>query len=77
MCVVNVYQPGPITGTFNVDTGAGGVSSPNPVNLFSETYLRAGISEVCPRCNVPGVTDASAIGQSGTCSNTSTTSSRA
>ena len=70
---VNVYKPGPITGTFNLDTGAGGVSTPNPVNLTSETYLRAGISEVCPRCNVPGVTDASAIGQTGTCSSTSTT----
>ena len=28
---------------------------------------------MCPRCIVPGVTDATAIGQSGTCSGTSTT----
>ena len=43
------------------------------MNLFSDTYLQSGKPEVCPRCVVPGVTDSTAIGQSGTCSGTSTT----
>ncbi len=73
VCVVNRFQPGPITGTFDVSSGEGGVANgPNPVNLFSDTYLRIGNSnEVCPRCNVPGAGDASALGKSGTCSSTS------
>ncbi len=72
VCVVNRFQPGPITGTFDVASGEGGVANgPNPVNLFSDTYLRIGNSaEVCPRCVVPGINDGSALGQSGSCSST-------
>jgi hypothetical protein len=72
VCVVNRFQPGPITGTFDMVSGEGGVASgPNPVNLFSDTYLRIGNSaEVCPRCVVQGVNDSAALGQSGKCSST-------
>jgi hypothetical protein len=74
VCVVNVFQPGPITGNFDLASGTGGEGGgPNPVNLFSETYLRTGVPDVCPRCTVPGVNDATAIGKSGTCSGTSST----
>ncbi len=42
VCLVNRYQPGPITGEFDLASGAGGegASGPNPVDLFSDTYLR-------------------------------------
>jgi hypothetical protein len=74
VCVVNVFQPGPITGNFDLASGTGGEGGgPNPVNLFSETYLRTGVPDVCPRCTVPGVNDATAIGKEGTCSSTAST----
>ena len=49
VCVVNDYQPGPITGTFDLGTGAGGDPNPNPVNLFSDTYPAVQASLRCAR----------------------------
>jgi len=75
VCVVNRFQPGPITGTFDLASGAGGegAGGPNPVNLFSETYLRVGFPDVCPRCVVAGDNSSNALGKSGTCSQTAST----
>ena len=70
VCVVNRYQPGDLTGTFNLQTGVAGTSSPNGnlVPLFSDVYLRTTFPEVCPRCNIPG--GGGDLGSVGTCSNT-------
>src|SRR5262249_27223891 len=70
VCVVNRFQPGDLTGTFNLQTGDSGTTSPNGnlVPLFSDVYLRTTFPEVCPRCNIPG--GAGDIGSVGKCSTT-------
>lgn len=69
VCVVNNYQPGDLSGTFNLQTGeAGTAQNPNLVKLFSDVYLRSSFPEVCPRCVVPG--GGGGIGSVGKCSNT-------
>src|SRR5262249_42718857 len=49
VCVVNRFQPGSLSGTFNIQTGADGLGSPdgNLVPLFSDIYLRTTFPEVC------------------------------
>jgi len=70
VCVVNRFQPGDLTGTFNLQTGEAGTSSAsgNLVPLFSDIYLRTTFPEVCPRCNVPG--GGGDLGSVGKCSST-------
>jgi hypothetical protein len=69
VCVVNRFQDATLTGTYNVQTGAGGSADrPNVVRLLSDVYLRSSFPEVCPRCTP---TDASGgIGSTGKCSGT-------
>lgn len=63
VCVINRYQPGPVTGTFDLATGQG----QSLVKLFSEVYLRSGLGdEVCPRCG------SGPVGSTGRCSGTAT-----
>jgi hypothetical protein len=63
VCVINRYQPGPVTGSFDLATGQG----ESLVRLFSDVYLRSGLGdEVCPRCG------SGPIGSSGRCSGTAT-----
>ena len=69
VCVVNRFQDGTLTGTYNVQTGAGGSADhPNVVRLFSDVYLRSTFPEVCPRCT-PTVAGGG-IGSAGKCSGT-------
>jgi hypothetical protein len=68
VCVVNRYQTAMLTGTFNLTTGAAGVSSPNNIPLFSDVYLRTTFPEVCPKCVIPG--GGGDLGSTGACSST-------
>lgn len=75
-CLVNRFQEGTLTGSFDLSTGK--VSDlparRNPVDLFVDTYLRVGMSTaVCPRCEVEGVSGEQALGVTGRCDQTSRT----
>ena len=72
VCVVNRYQPGDLKGTFDLQTGEAGTTTPNLVPLFSDIYLRLGKSAaVCPRCMVAG--GGGGIGSVGKCDAESST----
>jgi hypothetical protein len=69
VCVINEFQAGPVTGTFDLASG----EAQAQVNLLSKVYLRSGLSdEVCPRCVVAGGNGD--IGSTGRCSATATNS---
>src|SRR5262249_51380619 len=70
--VVNRHQPGGLKGTFDLQTGEAGTTTPNLVPLFSDIYLRLGKSAaVCPRCVVAG--GSGSIGSVGKCDAESST----
>jgi hypothetical protein len=63
VCVVNRYQPGPVTGRVNVQTGEVSPDQPLQVNLLSDVHFT--FSEaICPRCTGPNAQD---YGGTGTC----------
>jgi hypothetical protein len=64
VCVINRYQPGPVTGKLNLQTGVVAPETPLQVNLFSEVHFTF-TDAVCPRCVGPNATD---YGGTGTCS---------
>jgi hypothetical protein len=63
VCVVNNYQPGPVTARFNVQTGDVLPDAPLSVNLFSDTHFTSP-DNVCPSCTGP---NANTYGDPGTC----------
>lgn len=53
VCVINRYQPGPITAKINVQTGEVDATNSLAVNLFSDVHLTL-TNQVCPRCKGNG-----------------------
>jgi len=62
VCVVNRFD-GPVTGTFDLRTGA----MTGSLNLLSDVYTGTPATEICPRCDTP-LGAAAAVGTTGRCS---------
>jgi hypothetical protein len=61
VCVINRFQPEPILGSVNLQTG----DATATVKLFADTYVTGNAEEICPTCRSQG-----GIGSQGTCSST-------